>query len=87
MVAEYLRVFEQRESKVIEFRSPGELRSLVDMTLPEEGQSEEAVLQCCRDALKYSVNTCKLSCVWAWVGLVSGPHVHGLPTVGAWLVK
>ena len=59
MVAEYLRTHEQRESRVIEFRSPAQLRELVDLSLPEEAQSEEVVLQACRDALKYCVNTCE----------------------------
>lgn len=59
MVSEYLRVHEQRESKVIEFRSPAELRELVDLSLPEEAQSEEVVLQACKDALKYCVHTCE----------------------------
>ena len=62
MVADYLRTHEERESKVIEFRSPAQLRELVDLSLPEEAQSEEVVLQACRDALKYCVNTCK--CDW-----------------------
>lgn len=61
MVADYLSTQEKRDSKVIDFRLPAELRQLVDITLPEEPQSEEAILQCCRDALKYCVHTCELT--------------------------
>ena len=61
MVGEYLSKQERRDSKVIEFRSPAELRELVDLTLPEEATSEKVVLQTCRDALQYCVHTCKLA--------------------------
>ena len=61
MVGEYLTRQERRDSKVIDFKSPTQLRDLVDLTLPEEATSDEVVLQTCRDALQYCVHTCKLA--------------------------
>ena len=61
MVGEYLTRQERRDSKVIDFKSPTQLRDLVDLTLPEEATSNEVVLQTCRDALQYCVHTCKLA--------------------------
>ncbi|XP_041845095.1 acidic amino acid decarboxylase GADL1-like [Melanotaenia boesemani] len=43
--------------KVCEWRSPEQLKMLLDLELRDEGESEPEVLQRCRDAIKYSVKT------------------------------
>ena len=43
--------------KVVDFKSPTELRKLMNFDLPEEGVSDETILQLCRTALDYSVHT------------------------------
>uniref|UniRef100_A0A7N6FE27 Glutamate decarboxylase like 1 n=1 Tax=Anabas testudineus TaxID=64144 RepID=A0A7N6FE27_ANATE len=43
--------------KVCEWRSPEQLKELLDLELRDKGESESRVLQYCRDAIKYSVKT------------------------------
>ncbi|XP_038130832.1 acidic amino acid decarboxylase GADL1-like [Cyprinodon tularosa] len=43
--------------KVCEWRSPEELKDLLDLELREDGESETKILQRCRDAIRYSVKT------------------------------
>ena len=43
--------------KVVDFKSPAELHKLMNFDLPEEGVSDETILQLCRTALDYSVHT------------------------------
>ena len=50
--------------KVVVFKSPDELRKLMNFDLPEEGVSDETILQLCRTALDYSVHTGNLHIVW-----------------------
>ncbi|XP_040901007.1 acidic amino acid decarboxylase GADL1-like isoform X2 [Toxotes jaculatrix] len=43
--------------KVCEWRSPEELKELLDLELRDAGESESEILQRCRDAIRYSVKT------------------------------
>uniref|UniRef100_A0A7N6APH9 Glutamate decarboxylase like 1 n=1 Tax=Anabas testudineus TaxID=64144 RepID=A0A7N6APH9_ANATE len=43
--------------QVCEWRSPEQLKELLDLELRDKGESESRVLQYCRDAIKYSVKT------------------------------
>ncbi|XP_038568195.1 acidic amino acid decarboxylase GADL1-like [Micropterus salmoides] len=43
--------------KVCEWRSPEQLKDLLDLELRDGGESESKVLQRCRDAIRYSVKT------------------------------
>ncbi|GAA6217521.1 acidic amino acid decarboxylase GADL1 isoform X1 [Lates japonicus] len=43
--------------KVCEWRSPEQLKELLDLELTDEGESEPKILQHCRDAIRYSVKT------------------------------
>ncbi|XP_038568198.1 acidic amino acid decarboxylase GADL1-like isoform X2 [Micropterus salmoides] len=43
--------------KVCEWRSPEQLKDLLDLELRDEGESESEILQRCRDAIRYSVKT------------------------------
>ncbi|XP_028280995.1 acidic amino acid decarboxylase GADL1 [Parambassis ranga] len=43
--------------KVCEWRSPEELKELLDLELRDGGESESEVLKRCRDAIRYSVKT------------------------------
>ena len=45
--------------QVCEWRSPEQLKELLDLELRDEGESESKTLQRCRDAIKYSVKTSK----------------------------
>lgn len=59
IIADYLRTYESRESKVIEFQTPDAVRALVDVRVPEEGQGEEVIIAAIKDVLRYSVRTGK----------------------------
>ncbi|XP_019857933.1 PREDICTED: glutamate decarboxylase 1-like [Amphimedon queenslandica] len=54
---DYMLQYEDRDSKVIEFRSPSEISSLVDMSLPEEPVDEDRIVEQVKSVLKYSVHT------------------------------
>ena len=43
--------------QVVDFKQPDELRSVIDITLGQDGASEQEVLELCRKALQYSVRT------------------------------
>uniref|UniRef100_A0A8C6VPI9 Glutamate decarboxylase like 1 n=1 Tax=Nothobranchius furzeri TaxID=105023 RepID=A0A8C6VPI9_NOTFU len=43
--------------KVCEWRSPEQLKELLDLELKDEGESESKILQRCREAIRYSVKT------------------------------
>ncbi|XP_037639540.1 acidic amino acid decarboxylase GADL1-like isoform X2 [Sebastes umbrosus] len=43
--------------KVCEWRSPEQLKELLDLELRDKGESESKILQHCRDAIRYSVKT------------------------------
>nr|XP_046254789.1 acidic amino acid decarboxylase GADL1-like [Scatophagus argus] len=43
--------------KVCEWRSPEQLKELLDLELRDRGESESKILQRCRDAIRYSVKT------------------------------
>lgn len=45
--------------QVCEWRSPEQLKELLDLDLREKGESVSKILQHCRDAIKYSVKTSK----------------------------
>ncbi|XP_070690847.1 acidic amino acid decarboxylase GADL1-like [Pempheris klunzingeri] len=45
------------KEKVCEWRSPEQLKELLDLELRDGGESESEILQRCRDAIKYSVKT------------------------------
>lgn len=47
--------------QVCEWRSPEQLKELLDLELREGGESESKILQRCRDAIKYSVKTSRSS--------------------------
>ena len=57
MVREYLVTYKDRSSKVVEFRSPEEVRAAVDLELREEGMADEELLKLCRKVLELSVHT------------------------------
>uniref|UniRef100_A0A4W6EU41 Glutamate decarboxylase like 1 n=1 Tax=Lates calcarifer TaxID=8187 RepID=A0A4W6EU41_LATCA len=43
--------------KVCEWRSPEQLKELLDLELTDGGESESKILQHCRDAIRYSIKT------------------------------
>lgn len=45
--------------QVCEWRSPEQLKKLLDLELRDEGEAESEILQRCRDAIRYSVKTSK----------------------------
>lgn len=47
--------------QVCEWRSPEQLKELLDLELRDEGESESKTLQRCRDAIRYSVKTSKFN--------------------------
>lgn len=47
--------------QVCEWRSPEQLKELLDLELRDDGESESEILQRCRDAIRYSVKTSKSS--------------------------
>ena len=50
--------------QVIEFKSPDELRRLVDFELEDEGREDSTILELCQTVLKYSVDTRKRDRQW-----------------------
>uniref|UniRef100_A0A8C4ETV1 Glutamate decarboxylase like 1 n=1 Tax=Dicentrarchus labrax TaxID=13489 RepID=A0A8C4ETV1_DICLA len=46
-----------RADQVCEWRSPEQLKELLDLELRDGGESESKILQRCRDAIRYSVKT------------------------------
>ncbi|KAM6909727.1 cysteine sulfinic acid decarboxylase [Xenentodon cancila] len=50
------------KEKVCEWRSPEQLKELLDLELKDGGESESKILQRCRDAIRYSVKTSKYLC-------------------------
>ena len=57
LIKDYLKTHEDRDSKVIEFLPPSQLRELVDVSVPEEGVEETVVVELVKTVLKYSVHT------------------------------
>ncbi|XP_045071102.1 acidic amino acid decarboxylase GADL1-like [Coregonus clupeaformis] len=47
------------KEKVCEWRSPEQLKDLLDLELREGGEAHPQILQRCRDAIRYSVKTGK----------------------------
>uniref|UniRef100_A0A3Q1EHP8 Cysteine sulfinic acid decarboxylase n=1 Tax=Acanthochromis polyacanthus TaxID=80966 RepID=A0A3Q1EHP8_9TELE len=45
------------KEKVCEWRSPDQLKELLDLELRDGGESDSKILQRCRDAIRYSVKT------------------------------
>nr|XP_020462422.1 acidic amino acid decarboxylase GADL1 [Monopterus albus] len=45
------------QEKVCEWRSPEQLKELLDLDLRDEGEPESKILQRCRDAIRYSIKT------------------------------
>ena len=43
--------------QVVDFKSPDELHKLINFELPEEGVSDDTILQLCKTALDYSIHT------------------------------
>lgn len=43
--------------QVVEFKQPKELQALLDLSLRQEGATDEEMLELCRKALQYSVHT------------------------------
>ncbi len=60
LIKEYLHKYESRDSKVLEFKTPTELKKLVDLSLPNEGVGEDEIIDLCKKTLDYSVHVCKL---------------------------
>ena len=56
LIKDYLHQFEERDSKVVEFHTPNELRKLVDLSLPEEGIEEDEIVDLCKKTLQYCVH-------------------------------
>lgn len=56
LIKDYLHQFEDRDSKVVEFHTPNELRKLVDLSLPEEGIEEDEIMDLCKKTLQYCVH-------------------------------
>ncbi|XP_049639385.1 cysteine sulfinic acid decarboxylase isoform X1 [Suncus etruscus] len=44
--------------KVCEWKEPEELRQLLDLELRSQGESQEQIVERCRDVIRYSVKTC-----------------------------
>ena len=67
--------------KVVDFKSPDELRKLMNFDLPEEGVSDETILQLCRTALDYSVHTGKPPCCLpSWLSILLALHLFLPPS-------
>ena len=64
VIKDYLTTHQDRESEVIEFVKPSELRELVDMSVPENGVEESVIVQLVKTVLKYSAHTG----MWAGLG-------------------
>lgn len=43
--------------QVVEFKQPDELKDLIDLSIGNDGTSEQEVLELCRKVLRYSVHT------------------------------
>ena len=43
--------------QVVDFKQPEELASLIDLSLRQDGTSQEDVLDLCKKTLRYSVHT------------------------------
>ena len=56
LIRDYLHQYEDRNSKVVEFHTPTELRNLVDLTLPDNGVQEDKIIDLCKQTLQYSVH-------------------------------
>ena len=44
---------------MIDFKSPSEIKKLVDLQVQDNGTKDSEILELCQTVLKYSVNTCK----------------------------
>ena len=57
IIEEYLEKSADSETPVVQFRNPDELRELIDLPLPENGISENALMDLVESYLEYSVRT------------------------------
>jgi hypothetical protein len=70
IVREFLVSSQDRESKVVDFKQPEQVASLIDLSLRQDGASREEVLDLCRKTLHYSVHTAHprmYNCLWSGV--------------------
>ena len=56
-VREVLRKGKNRDEPVVRFQKPEDLKKILKLNIQDEPQSEEVLLQRCKDILKYSVKT------------------------------
>jgi len=56
MVKEVFEKSKNRKSRVVEFKHPKELESMLDLSL-ENPTSDEKLLEICKDVIRYSVKT------------------------------
>jgi len=59
MLLDYMRAANDRNSKVVDFKQPQELRQVLDhcLQLHSEPQSLERILNDCEETMKYCVRT------------------------------
>jgi len=59
MLLDYMRTANDRDSKVVDFKHPQELRQLLDhrLQIQSEPQSLEQIMDDCKETLKYCVKT------------------------------
>ncbi|XP_033121802.1 cysteine sulfinic acid decarboxylase-like [Anneissia japonica] len=70
----------KRDAKVVEFYDPDTLKNLADLTIRDDGESDEKVLEHCRSAFKYAV---KPASPHFFNQLFAGQDLYGL--AGQWL--
>ncbi|XP_049807352.1 glutamate decarboxylase [Schistocerca nitens] len=57
VLLEYIKQSHDRNAKVLEFHHPAEMRSLLDLELPDRGVSLQQLVDDCQTTLKYQVRT------------------------------
>ena len=56
---EFIRLSNDRSTKVLDFHQPEELKQLFDFSIPEKPLDIETIVNDCKQALKYQVKTGK----------------------------
>lgn len=57
ILIEYIKHMHDRDSKVLDFHHPAEMRSMLDLDLPDRGVSLQQLVDDCQTTLKYQVKT------------------------------
>ena len=75
LIKDYLHKYEDRDSKVVEFHTPNELRKLVDLSLPNEGVGEDEIIELCKKTMQYCVHVGQLfSSIIAFAAMMTCCH-------------